>query len=73
MKKKLTITIDADVLPRAKRYARSCGVSLSSLIERALREATGEETPTFAARWRGRFKAAGGDDPRYEALARKYL
>ncbi len=36
MKKKLTITVDAELLPRAKRYARSQGVSLSSLIEESL-------------------------------------
>ena len=72
-KKKLTITIDAEVLPRAKRYARSCGVSLSSLIERSLRDATGEEEATFASRWRGRLEVACRDDARYDALARKYL
>lgn len=73
MKKKLTITIDAEVLPKAKRYARSCGVSLSSLIERSLREATDDNTSSFASRWRGRFKAAGRGDPRYDTLAGKYL
>lgn len=73
MKKKLTITVDAEVLPLAKRYARSRGVSLSSLIEQALRDLAGEHTPSFAARWRGQFQAARRDDPRYDALARKYL
>ena len=38
MKQKLTITVDAELLPLAKRYARSRGVSLSSLIEQSLRE-----------------------------------
>lgn len=73
MKKKLTITVDAELLPRAKRHARSCGVSLSSIIEQSLREVAGEETSSFASRWRGRFKAADRDDARYDALARKYL
>ena len=73
MKKKLTVTIDAEVLPRAKRFARSNGVSLSSLIERSLRDVTEDETSTFATKWRGRFKAVGRDDLRYDALARKYL
>ena len=45
MKKKLTITVDADVLPLAKRYARSRGVSLSSLVEQALRDLTEEPEP----------------------------
>ena len=41
MKQKLTITVDAELLPAAKRYARSRGVSLSSLVERSLREMAG--------------------------------
>ena len=73
MKQKLTITVDADLLPIAKRYARSQGVSLSSLIEKALRETAGEYGLSFSAKWRGTFKAAERDDPRYEALAKKYL
>ena len=74
MKQKLTITVDAEVLPVVKRYARSRGVSLSSLVEQSLREMAREETPSFSSRWRGKFRAAGReDDPRYEALAKKYL
>ncbi len=37
MKTKLTVTVDREILPKAKRYARARGVSLSSLIEDALR------------------------------------
>lgn len=74
MKQKLTITVDADLLPAAKRYARSRGVSLSSLIEQSLREMAGEDAPSFSSRWRGKFQAAErADDPRYAALAKKYL
>lgn len=73
MKKKLTITVDAEILPKAKRYARSRRVSLSSLIEQSLKEIVGENTSSFASRWRGQLEAARGDDSRYEALARKYL
>ncbi|MCH7992566.1 MAG: hypothetical protein IIC35_09145 [Gemmatimonadetes bacterium] len=73
MKSKLTITVDADVLPRAKRYARSQGVSLSSLIEVALREMAAHESPSFVDRWRGAFEPAKRADPRYDALAKKYL
>ena len=28
---------------------------------------------SFAERWRGKFVLADGDDPRYEALVKKYL
>ena len=73
MKRKLTITVDGDLLPRAKQYARARGVSLSSLIEASLRELAGEDTPSFATRWRGRFVAARRNDGRYESLARKYV
>ena len=73
MKKKLTITVDEELIPVAKRYARSRGVSLSSVIEDSLREATAERSQSFAARWRGKFRPADRDDPRYRALAKKYL
>ena len=33
-----------------------------------------EGTPSFASRWRGKFRAAERDgNPRYDALAKKYL
>ena len=72
MKQKLTITVDAELLSRAKQYARSRGVSLSALIEQAIREKVGEDGPSFASRWLGAFRFAERDDPRYEALLRKY-
>lgn len=73
MKTKLTITVDAEVIPAAKRYARGRGVSLSSLIEGSLKEMVRDGEPSFTEQWRGQFRAAGRDDSRYEALARKYL
>lgn len=80
MKSKLTITVDSELIPAAKRYARSKGVSLSAVIEQALREATGEAGETgasFVAKWRGAFKLDPEDypkdDPRFDYLARKYL
>ena len=75
MKSKLTITVDSEILPLAKRYAKSKGVSLSSLIEEALREMTKEQEPTFSEKWRGKFKPMTDteiNDARYEYLARKY-
>ena len=74
MKQKLTITVDAELVPWAREYAEAQGISLSSLIERALRELVVEQTPTFAEKWRGKFQAAERkDDPQYDALANKYL
>ena len=48
MKTKLTVTIDAELVPRVKQYARMHGVSLSQLIETALRETCAEARPTFS-------------------------
>ncbi len=72
MKQKFTITIDAALVPIAKLYARAHGVSLPSLIEQSLRELVGEDAPSFTDGWRGAFKPAERDDPRYEALAKKW-
>ena len=73
MKQKLTITVDAEVVPLAKRYARSCGVSLSSLVEQSLRELAKDAEPSFVEQWAGKFEPAERHgDPRYEYLARKY-
>ena len=74
MKQKLTITLDAELVPWAKQYAEAKGISLSSLIEQALRELADEEVPTFADKWRGKFRAAEREnDSRYDALSKKYL
>ncbi|MXY76226.1 MAG: hypothetical protein F4Y40_03975 [Acidimicrobiia bacterium] len=73
MTRKLTITVDAELIPVAKSYARSRGMSLSSMIEQLLREAVGESTPSFASKWRGKFRPNERDDLRDAAVARKYL
>ncbi len=73
MKAKLTISVDEHVVPQAKRYAQRHGTSLSGLIERALRDASASDAPTFSTRWRGRFKPARRTDKRYRLLAKKYL
>jgi len=73
MRKKLTLTVDEALIPRAKSYAYANGKSLSSLVEEFLRDTVAAEAPTVAERWRGKFRPAERDGPRYEALARKYL
>ena len=73
MKRKLTISVDAELIRRAKHHAAARGVSLSSLVETSLRELVREGDPSFASRWRGKFKEARRDDLRYKALARKLL
>jgi post-segregation antitoxin (ccd killing protein) len=72
MKSKLTLSIDRDLLPAAKRFARTRGVSLSALVEDALRDAIEPDAAGFVDRWRGAFRLAELDDERYRALAEKY-
>ncbi len=74
MKTKLTLTVDSDLVPRAKAWAAEHGVSLSSVVEDALRERTGEPGPSVVDRWAGRFELRDrGDDPRFRALVEKYV
>lgn len=73
MKRKLTLTVEESLLPVAKRYAKSRGLSLSSLVERLLRDAAGHHEPSFASRWRGKFRSVERCDVRYNTLAKKYL
>lgn len=73
MKAKLTITIDEDLVPRAKSRARAEGISLSRFVETSLRQACAEDQESFSERWRGKFVAAERGDERYRALAKKYL
>jgi post-segregation antitoxin (ccd killing protein) len=65
--------MDEDLLPKARRAARARGVSLSRLIEGALRDISEENQPSFAERWQGTFRLAAHDGTRYRFLANKYL
>jgi hypothetical protein len=72
MKTKLTIMIDRDLVPIAKQMARRRGVSLSSIIEGALRDLTRPDQPSFSERWRGAFEWSDAEDARARALREKY-
>jgi len=72
MKTKLTVTVSRDLIPRAKRFAKKRGTSLSAVIEDALRAATTEEID-FAGKWRGRFQLIDKDAARFRYLKDKYL
>lgn len=74
MKTKLTVTVDEELLPRAKEAAEARGTSLSQLVEDMLRELGSERRKAFSQRWRGRLHLdVREEDPRYRALAEKYL
>ena len=73
---KLTLSVDARVVARAKRYARQRGTSVSGLVERLLDIAAApstdrRDTPPVLARLRGSLKnGARRDYQRY--LEQKY-
>lgn len=72
MKTKLTVTVDQELLPKAKRAARRRGTSLSRVIENFLRDLAAEETD-FVGKWRGSFEIRESSDPRIRYVMEKYL
>ncbi len=73
---KLTLSVDARVVARAKRYASSQGTSVSALVEKMLDLAAtpatpGGSTPTVLARLRGSLKRGSVRDYR-RYLEQKY-
>jgi Family of unknown function (DUF6364) len=73
MKTKLTLTIEEDLIPQAKRYAEAQNDSLSGVVEKALRDLTRIKEIPFSKRWSGKFTASRRASTRYKALARRYL
>ena len=73
MKTRLNLTIDENLIPRTKKYAKSHGISVSQLVEDLLRETTKKEEPGFSSKWRGRFKPVKKNEPRYEIFKDRYL
>ncbi|HEV8238044.1 MAG TPA: DUF6364 family protein [Thermoanaerobaculia bacterium] len=72
---KLTLSVDDDVIARAKRYAEARGTSVSAIVERMLDRISQplddvELTP-MVARLRGIAKGADPEDY-YRYLERKY-
>ncbi|HET9768666.1 MAG TPA: DUF6364 family protein [Thermoanaerobaculia bacterium] len=72
---KLTLSVDDDVIARAKRYAEARGTSVSAIVERMLDRISrppDEELTPIVAKLRG--VAAGADrKDYYRYLERKYL
>ncbi len=77
MKSRLTLTIDPQVMHRAKLYARSRNQSLSSLVEGLLKDVEGGEEEgdsgvSFSKRWGGKLEVASRDEERFQYLSKKY-
>lgn len=73
MKTKLTVTIEEDLVPVAKAFAKSRGKSLSQIIEDSLRALSAADGQTFSEEWTGSLRPANKKDERYRKLADKYL
>ena len=82
MKKRLTVTIDADIAKRAERLAETRKISVSAVVEESLRSApnmqlqrrTKKSNQSFAQKWAGKLqlKTPSTPDPLLDALKRKY-
>jgi hypothetical protein len=78
MKRRVNLTIDANVLRRARRVARQRHTSISQLVEDLLEPLVAEpparEPEDFVEKWAGNLRLAPRDpsDPRREHLWKKY-
>ncbi len=72
MKTKLNLTIDDELVPLTKAFAKKQGKSVSELVESLLREIVTADEPSFSEKWQGKFSVAEKSDPRYDALKQRY-
>ena len=77
MKRRINLTIDAQLIARTKRLAHQRKTSISQLVETGLRAIHPEENAphsSFAEQWSGKLKLAprNPEDPRQNFLWRKY-
>ena len=72
MKTKLTVTVDEELIPKVKRYAKEHHRSLSSLIEESLQNLTKKPETSFSEQWGGKLKVHPKDEVRFQQLAKKY-
>lgn len=72
MKTKLTLTLEEDLIPLAKKLAKEKGSSLSNLIEESLQNLIAESMPSFSKKWRGKFSIDSNIDSRRSYLSKRY-
>ena len=76
MKKNLTVRIDSDVLGKARTKARKERISLSAVMENALRAfiEEGKSDGSFVSKWVGRLSVPRRDptNPRLDYILKKY-
>jgi hypothetical protein len=77
MKRRVNLTIDAELVVRARNLAHQRKSSISRLVEKGLQDLTKEldvQGENFAEKWMGKLKLAprNSADPKRERLWRKY-
>ena len=73
MKNKLTVTVDKELIPKAKAYAKLHGTSLSEIIEETFKKLPSRKGASFSGRWRGKFAVVRKNEDRFNKLSEKYL
>ena len=51
MKKKLTLTLEEELIRKGKVLSAKKGISLSTLLEKTIQSLTGSHTQTFSSKW----------------------
>ncbi len=74
MKAKVSLSIEKDLIPKSKQFAKRAGMSLSQLVELLLRETIEDngDAPTFSQRWRGKFASPNREEVRFKKLKDRY-
>ncbi len=72
MKTKLNLTIDEELVPLTKEYAKKRSKSVSGLVESLLREIVAADEMSFSQKWRGKFAISEREDARWKALKERY-
>jgi hypothetical protein len=72
MKTKLNLTIDEDLVPKTKAFARKHGKSVSQLVEELLRLVTEQSDVPFSEKWLGKFTIQEKKSSRYSVLKDRY-
>lgn len=72
MKAKLTITMDEELIPKAKRYAKQHGYSLSHLLEKSIQSIVCRPEQRISEKWQGRLSITDKKTTRFENLSKRY-
>ncbi len=72
MKTKLNLTIDSELVPRSKIFAKRRGKSVSELVEELLKKVISDENKSFTSKWIGRLTISQNEDVRTKYLKDRY-